>query len=128
MILEERQSILERIKLEYPFITYLQYNDTAVIGIVQNATPSVVNIFDFDRVRGIEAKRRFMEYGARWWFGSNTKIPIDLFIGDRFDEFRHCLVGYSRKEIIDITGPTVSVRDLYAGRIKRRKIEFLKRA
>jgi hypothetical protein len=122
----ERSDEMEQLKADYPFITYVQLEERSVVGIVQNATPTVVNMFDLDRIRGPEMKKLFLELGARWWFGSNTRVPIDIFMGERFDVFRSALVGYSRKEIEQIVGPTPSVRELYSGRIKRRKVEFLK--
>lgn len=122
----DRKELMERLTRDYPFMSYLRVGTTVIVGIIQNVTPSTVFVFDFDRIRGDDAKRRFVELGADWWYGSNTSIPIDVFLGEKFDEFRKVLVGHPRKGIDEMVGFSFSLRE-GGKRIKRRRVEFLKR-
>ncbi len=122
----ERKELMERLTRDYPFMSYIRIGTTVLVGIIQNVTTSTVFVFDFDRIRGDDAKRRFIELGADWWYGSNTSIPIDVFLGEKFDEFRQVLVGHPRKGIDEMVGFSFSLRE-GGKRIKRRRVEFLKR-
>lgn len=111
----------------YPFLTYLEYSDTQIIGIVQNVTTQFVMIFDYGELKTDDERREFLKLGERWWYESNTKVPIDVFLGEKFDQFRPTLRGYSRREAKEIIGPMINLAEMYNRRIKKRRIEFMKR-
>jgi hypothetical protein len=111
---------------DYPFMSYIRIGSEVTVGIIQNMTSTTVHVFDFDRIKGDDAKRRFVELGSRWWYGSNTSVPIDVFLGEKFDEFRPALVGYPKRGIDDLVGFSFSLRE-GGKRIKRRRVEFLGR-
>lgn len=120
------QEAFERLHGDYPFLTYIKYSNCSVIGIVQNTTSQFVMVFDYSLIRNNEEKKRFLELGERWWYESNTKVPIDVFFGDKFEDFRYILKGYSKKEVKEIIGPTINLSEIYNKRVKRRRIEFMK--
>lgn len=121
----EREAF-ERLSRDYPFLTYIRYGEGAVIGIVQNMTSQFLMVFDFAELKTDQDKKDFLELGERWWFESNTKVPIDVFFGEKFERFRQTLRGYSRRDVKDIMGPTINLAEMYSRRVKRRRVEFLK--
>ena len=117
---------LEETRAKYAFLTFLVMGEENLrVGIVQNETPKLVMFYDFDKIREVRAKERFLNFADEWWWHSNQKIPVDSFIGYDFEEFRHVLTGYPKKAIDDLIGPTFSLQELYLKRVKKKKIEIV---
>ena len=117
---------IEETRAECEFLTFLVTEESELrVGIVQNETPKLVMLYDMDKIRNETAKARFLSHGDEWWWQSNQSVPVDSFIGPDFDEFRTALIGYPKKAIKDIIGPTFSLQNLYLKRIKKRKIEIV---
>lgn len=117
---------IEETRAQFEFLTFLVTEDNGVkVGIVQNETPKLVMLYDMDKIRNEDAKARFLAHADKWWWESNRAIPVDSFIGLDFDEFRHDLIGYPKKAIKELIGPTFSLQNLYLKRIKKRKIEIV---
>src|SRR5262249_52721372 len=105
---------------------YIRCGDQAIVGIVQNTTTQFVHVFNYALLPDDGSRRRFLELGEQWWYGSNTRVPIDLFLGEKFDPFRNALRGYSRKDVDGVFGPTITLGEMYNRRVKRRRVEFMK--
>ena len=119
--------VSQRLQRDYPFLTYIKYGEEEhIVGIVQNMTTQFLMMFDYSEIKTSEDKKNFLELGERWWYESNTKVPIDVFFGEKFEGFRHILRGYSRREIKDIIGPTINLAEMYNRRVKKRRVEFMK--
>jgi hypothetical protein len=125
MIDEQTLSDIEETRTKYEFMTFLILKDDIIVGVVQNETPKVLMIYQFDLLRTTEEKEQFLQFGDEWWWGSNHAVPINLFIGDRFEAFEYCLRGYPRKPIEDMIGPTFSLADRYLRRVRKKKIELV---
>jgi len=123
---QEQEDALCQMRKDYPFLTYLEYCDVSVIGIVQNVTTQFIMIFNYEEIKGEEQKKKFLELGENWWYESNTKVPIDVFLGDKFEEFRRVLRGYSRREVKQVVGPMINLSEMYNRRIKKRRVEFMR--
>ena len=106
-------------------MTFIVMKDDIILGIVQNETPKLLMVYQFDLIRTTDEKEEFLQFGDEWWWGSNHSIPINLFIGDRFERFEYVLRGYPRKPIEEIIGPTFSLADRYLRRIRKKKIEIV---
>jgi hypothetical protein len=118
--------VFERLRRDYPFLTYVKYGETEIVGVIQNLTSQFLMIFDYAEIKTDVDKKLFLELGERWWYESNTKVPIDVFLGEKFEGFRHVLRGYSRREVKDIIGPTINLAEMFARRVKKRRVEFMK--
>jgi hypothetical protein len=116
---------IEETRKNYEFLTFVIFEKDIVVGIIQNETPKVLMIYQFDMIKTPEDKRIFLQYGDDWWWGSNMSIPINLFIGERFSIFESCLKGYPRKSIRELIGPTFSLSDRYLRRVRKKKIELI---
>jgi hypothetical protein len=122
-----KTEIVKKLEADYPFLTYIRRKQSSTLGIVQNVDNKIMMIYDFSRIQDIEAKKRFLSFGEKWWYETNTMHPIEIYIGRPFDEFTECLVGYSLSEIIQVSGPSISLDSrLNKKRIKKRRLELVK--
>ncbi len=117
---------IEETRAEHEFLTFLVLTSGEVkVGIVQNESPKHVMFYDFEKIRSSDMRRRFLELGDSWWWGSNQALPVDSFIGEDFDIFHTALTGYPKKSIDDMIGPTISLQEQYLKRVKKKKIEIV---
>jgi hypothetical protein len=126
MILDE--DILKQIeetRAKYEFMTFVVFKDDIILGIVQNETPKVLMLYQFDLFHSTAEKEQFLQFGDEWWWGSNHSVPINLFIGDRFEAFEYVLRGYPRKPIEEMIGPTFSLADRYLRRVRKKRVELV---
>ena len=122
-----QDQILEKIEKEYPFLTYVRWKGISTIGIVQNVDNKVLMIYDFTKITTQESKIKFLKLGERWWFESSTEHPIEIYLGEAFDEFFSILKGYPICEIEEIVGPVINLDErLTKKRIKRRRTELVR--
>lgn len=122
---EETIKGIEDTRRKYEFLTFVVFKDDLVYGIVQNETPKVLSIYQFDLLRSDDEKDQFLKHGDEWWWGSNRSVPINLFIGDRFEQYDYILRGYPRKPIESMIGPTFSLAERYLRRVRKKKIEIV---
>src|SRR5688572_26466075 len=121
---EQTRQGIEETRAKYEFMTFVVMKDDIAVGIVQNETPKILMIYQFDLLRSTEDKEVFLQFGDEWWWGSNHSIPINLFIGERFEAFEYVLRGYPRKPVLDLIGPTFSLAERYLRRVRKKKIEI----
>lgn len=123
------QETLDRIhaaRAQHEFLTFLVLEDEIVVGIVQNETQKIMMIYNLEKIKEDDARARFITYGDEWWWQSNQRIPIDSFIGPRFDQYKAVLTGYPKKSIRATIGPSFNLSDQYLKRIKKKKIEIIR--
>jgi len=127
MLDDNTLSRIEETRAKHEFLTFLIMDDKIKVGIVQNETLKFIMLYDFEKIRDEEAKKRFLAYADEWWWGSNQAVPVDSFIGEPFDEFQHALTGYPKKPVKQIIGPTFSLAEKYLKRVKKKRIEIINR-
>ena len=116
-------AILER----FPFLTYGTLNGSDYLGIVQNSDSQLLSMYVMDMIGSEEARQEFLRCGADWWWGSNRQIPINIFLKDRFRPFREALKHFARKDFVVERGPTVSLQETIARRVRKRQITLVRR-
>ena len=118
---------LEDIQSNYPFLTLIKVGKEEYLGIVQNCDQRLISLYNY-AVMPQEAKAIFLEYGRAWWWESNRKLPINIFIGSDFEMFRNFLLSFSIKETEILFGPTVQLSDLTnSKRIRRKTVQLIRR-
>lgn len=123
---ESTLSYIEATRKKHEFLSFLILPKDIKVGIIQNATAKLVMFYDFEKIDNEYSKRLFLEYGDDWWWQSNLSVPIDSFIGVRFEEFAPVLIGYPKKGIDRIIGPCFSLSELYLKkRIKKKRVDLL---
>jgi hypothetical protein len=118
---------LKKLLDTYPFISFLTYGGSEYLGIIQNCDQFVTNFYDFGRVINSEQRQRYLELGEIWWWESNRKISINLFLKQDWAEFRFCLRTFNSKDVKVLQGPQLDLRNLANKRVKRRQITLIKR-
>jgi hypothetical protein len=110
----------------FPFITCIKCVDDEYIGIIINYDLQVTSIYDFGILRTDADKQRFLELGEIWWWESNRKIPINIFLKADMGAFRPIIKTFNSKDITVVFGPTVNLSDIAEKRVKRKSIQLVK--
>lgn len=112
---------------KYPFLSYGEMEDQKHLGIIQNSDNQFVSIYVLDLIPTEDARSVFLELGDRWWWESNRKLPINVFIKDpRFKQFRSALKMFSAKDFNIVSGPRVSLAESMNRRIRKRQVTLIR--
>ena len=109
-----------------PFITCIKCAEEEYVGIIINLDFQVTSIYDFSVLKNDVEKQRFLELGEIWWWESNRKIPINIFLKSDMIEFRPLIKTFNSKDISILFGPTVSLSEIAEKRVKRKSIQLVK--
>lgn len=110
----------------YPFISCVKSNDIEYVGIVINFDDYVTSIYDISALRSDDERRIFLEMGEIWWWESNRKIPINIFLKKEMQLFRYTIKTFNSKDIELLFGPTVNLSEIAEKRIKRKSIQLVR--
>ena len=110
----------------FPFMTCVKSNDLEYIGIIINYDSNVTSIYDFSVIRTDLEKQSFIEAGEAWWWESNRKIPINIFMKQDMVPFREYIKTFSSKDIEIVFGPIVNLSELAEKRVKRKSIQLVR--
>lgn len=121
------QDELELLKEKYPFLQIGKYGNNEVIGIVQNAQKTIVSVYDLSEIKVPAEKQEFLRLGEEYWWNSNRKIGIDIFLKDEFKKFKKYLKQFNAKEYNHIHGPFPSLGGLQQKRLKRKQITLIRK-
>lgn len=118
---------VEKINETYPFLSVIRINKEEKVGIIQNCDDKIISIYCFNFI-GKDLQPLFLEYGKNWWWESNRKLPVNMFIGKQFNIFSNALRSYSIKETEIIHGPVTRLSDLLnSKKIRRKTVQLLRR-
>jgi len=118
--------IFETLKTKFPFLSLIRKGDLEYVGIIQNQDNQVTTFYDYSRIMLPVDKMKFLRLGETWWWESNRKIPINIFLKKDFIYFRSTIVTLSTKDIKIVHGPVVRLDDISKKRIKRRTIQLMR--
>ena len=119
--------IFKTLRDKFPFLSLIRKGDMEFVGIVQNQDNQVISFYDYGRIMSPQDKMKFLKLGEIWWYESNRKIPINIFIKNEFKYFRTTLVSLNSKDIEIAHGPTLRLSDIAKKRIKRRTIQLVRK-
>lgn len=118
----------KKILLEkHPYLAYLTYAKSDYICIIQNIDDTVTTIYDFGAIRTDESRLIFLELAETWWWESNRKIPINLFLKHDWDQFKSTLKTLNTKDVEVKIGPMLSLKEMALSKSKRRSITLVRR-
>jgi hypothetical protein len=120
---EKIQSLLD----QFPFLSYGIINETHYLGVVQNCDTQLISIYDINAIPTKELRESFIKRSTEWWWESNRQIPINIFLKEKFLPFRPYLKHFSRKDFNLLAGPTVSLQETIARRVRKRQIMLVRR-
>ena len=101
----------------YPFVSCVKSNDIEYVGIVINFDNFVTSIYDISAIKSDDERKIFLEMGEVWWWESNRKIPINIFLKKEMQVFRYAIKTFNSKDIELIFGPSVNLSEIAEKRI-----------
>jgi len=110
----------------YPFVSCIKSNDIEYVGIVINFDAYVSSMYDISTIKTEEEKKLLLELGEIWWWESNRKIPINIFLKREIQIFRYAIKTFNSKDAELIFGPTVNLSEIAEKRIKRKSIQLVR--
>jgi hypothetical protein len=110
----------------YPFMTCIRCNDAEYLGIIINFDQQVTSIYDYSSINASGKHTAFLELGDAWWWESNRKIPINIFLKQDMILFKPFIKTFNSKDVEVIFGPTVNLGDIAEKRIKRKSIQLVR--
>lgn len=116
----------EHLKKTFPFLTCIRNNDIEIVGIVINQNDSVTSIYDIGAIVDQVQREILLELGEQWWWESNRKIPINIFLKNEMGSFRGYIKTLNSKDIEHIFGPIVNLNDIAEKRVKRKSIQLIR--
>jgi hypothetical protein len=110
----------------FPFISCLKSNDKEYVGIVINFDDYVASIYDLSMIVSDGQRELFLEMGEVWWWESNRKIPINIFLKQEMQVFRPFIKTFNAKDIELVFGPIVNLSEIAEKRVKRKSIQLVR--
>lgn len=96
------------------------------MGIIINQNDSVLSIYDFGAIHNDAEKQQLLDLGDQWWWESNRKIPINIFLKGEMDAFRRYIKTLNSKDVELVFGPIVNLNDISEKRVKRKSIQLVR--
>lgn len=119
-------SLPDSFQENYPFIACIKSNDIEYVGIIINLDDYVTSMYDISVIRSDDERRLFLELGEVWWWESNRKIPINIFLKKEMQIFKYSIKTFNSKDVNLIFGPAVNLSEIAEKRIKRKSIQLVR--
>lgn len=111
---------------QFPFITCIRTGNEEYVGIIINLDDSVTSIYNYADIRTELEKKMFLELGESWWWESNRKIPISIFLKEEMIFYRQYIKTFNSKDVEVVFGPTVNLTEIAEKRVKRKSIQLIR--
>ena len=110
----------------FPFITCIRVNGVEYTGIIINSDANITSIYDYSIINTIDEKKKFLELGETWWWESNRRLPINIFLKQDMINYRIYIKTFNSKDTEFVFGPVVNLSELAEKRIKRKSIQLIR--
>jgi len=111
---------------QFPFISCIKTTENEYVGIIINLDDNVASIYDFSVIRTEGERKIFLEMGDIWWWESNRKIPINIFLKQEMTAFRPYIKTFNAKDVEVLFGPVVNLSEIAEKRVKRKSIQLVR--
>lgn len=111
----------------FPFLSYGEMQGISYLGIIQNSDNQLLSMYILDLIPDEKMRKDFIKLGEQWWWESNRQIPINIFLKQKFKPFRPFLRHFSRKDFNLIAGPSVSLHETIARRVRKRQVTLVRK-
>lgn len=111
---------------QFPFITCIKTTDNEYIGILINLDDNVTSMYDLSTIKSDAERQVFLEMGETWWWESNRKIPINIFLKQEMVAFRGYIKTFNSKDVEVVFGPVVNLSEIAEKRVKRKSIQLVR--
>lgn len=116
----------EQFQENFPFISCLKSNDKEYVGIIINFDEYVASIYDLSMIASPVERSFFLEMGETWWWESNRKLPINIFLKNEMQVFRPFIKTFNAKDVELVFGPLVNLSEIAEKRVKRKSIQLVR--
>ena len=72
--------VFETLGKKFPFLSLIRKGDLEFVGIISNQDNQVTSLYDYGRIMSPKDKMDYLKLGEIWWWESNRKIPINIFL------------------------------------------------
>jgi hypothetical protein len=107
-------------------MTCIRCNDTEYLGIIINFDNQVTSMYDYAVIKTVGLHQPFLELGDVWWWESNRKIPINIFLKTDMSSYKKYIKTFNSKDVEIVFGPTVNLGDIAEKRVKRKSIQLVR--
>lgn len=118
--------LTENIKDNFPFISVVHYGGVEYVGIIINQDHNVTSMYNYQLLKTEDEKKQFLNFGDQWWWESNRIVPINIFMKQDMQTFKHCIITMNSKDVTVVFGPTVNLNNMTIKRIKRKQIQLVR--
>jgi len=119
-------SVNHSFQTNHPFVSCIKSNDVEYVGVIINFDSFVTSIYDISVIKSDEDKQIFLDLGETWWWESNRKIPINIFLKKEMQVFRYSIKTFNSKDVELVFGPIVNLSEIAEKRIKRKSIQLVR--
>ena len=119
--------LTKNIQEKFPFLSVVTYGGLEFVGIIINQDSTVTSMYVYTNLRTPEEQSLFLELGDSWWWESNRKIPINIFMKQDMAPFRSLIKTFATKDVELLFGPMVRLNDITEKRIKRKSIQLIRK-
>jgi len=116
----------EEFEKNYPYISCIKSNDKEYLGIIINCDDNVASIYDLNMIVDEELRKVFLHLGEIWWWESNRKIPINIFLKKEMILYRPYIKTFNYKDVEVLFGPIVNLSEIAERRVKRKSIQLVR--
>ena len=120
-------TLRDEIEQNLPFISVITYGGEEYVGIIINQDQYVTSIYDLNAIKTADERTKFLEIGEIWWWESNRKIPINVFLKQDMQLFQYAIKTFNSKDVRLLFGPIINLNDIATKRVKRTSIRLIKR-
>mgnify|MGYP007055439355 FL=1 len=124
---KDMTTLQEDLQEKFPFLSCVKHGDQEYVGIIINQDSSVTSLYDYSSCTDDAQKLRLLECGDSWWWESNRKIPINIFMKSDMIPFRNLIKTFATKDVELIFGHMVRLNDITEKRIKRKSIQLVRK-
>ena len=111
----------------FPFISVINHVSNEYVGIIINQNQQITSMYDYAAIKSDADRNRFLELGEVWWWESNRKIPINIFLAREIKSFNYAIKNFTTKDVDVLLGPVTSLNDIIVKRVKRKSITLIKK-
>jgi hypothetical protein len=119
-------AVTETFQENHPFVTCVRSNNIEYVGIIINFDEYVTSIYDISTIKSDDERKIFLELGETWWWESNRRIPINIFLKREMQTFRYTIKTFNSKDIELVFGPSVNLSEIAEKRVKRKSIQLVR--
>ena len=120
-------TLQEDLQEKFPFLSCIKHGLVEYVGIIINQDSNVTSMYDYSSCNNDAQKLQLLECGDSWWWESNRKIPINIFMKTDMIQFRSLIKTFATKDVELVFGPMVRLNDITEKRIKRKSIQLVRK-